>query len=136
MMSSVNPMVRKGWIELATERYSWCGLLTAEPVNFSAVSEAEGGSRLKVTWDIIESSSLRRNSNPLIFDKLEWGQRVSHVGLFSEQEGGVLGFWGSLIQPTVIERGTLSVEDEIDDYTRLGVGTFKLDALDIGIRVE
>ncbi len=135
-MSAVNATVRKGWIETATIAYSWCGLLTAEPVNFSAVSEVEGGSRLKIEWSIVESSSLRRNAKPLVFDKLEWGQRVSHVGLFNTQEGGVLGFWGALLQPTVIERGTLSVQGEIDDYTRLGVGTFKLEALDIGIRIE
>lgn len=134
MMSEVSPRVRKRWLETAANEYVFCGLMTAEPASFSTVSEATGGSRQSIQWAPVESAGFVRNANPLIFDKLDWGQRISHIALFNGQ--GDMGFWGALLQPTVIEKGTLSLEGAMDDYTRMGSGTFRIEALDIGIRLD
>ena len=136
MISEVSSVVVSDWLNLAKSKYRYAGLLTSEPSGFRSVNEATPRTRQVVNWSGTKSSGgLVVNTNELRWTGLDWGQRITHIGLFESAGIESMGFWGELSGPSVIERG-FAGDDTDNEIRRMGSGTFVIAKQQLAIRIS
>lgn len=135
MINTTSDTVKRQWLDDTKRRWLYVGLFTDEPRMFEDTSEVTGSyARQKVTWSGISNGGIMQNTNWMYFGGIDFGLRITHIGLFTDTTSNECGFYGPLQKATVVARGSL-VENADDEYKRLGLGEFWLPPKAVTIRI-
>lgn len=136
MINSVSDEVRNGWLNVTRQAWRFVGLFTEEPRMFEDTAEVTGSyARQEVSWSEPLNNGVIYNTNFLYFGGIDFGLRVTHIGVFTDKTSNTMGFYGELAKPTVISRGAIEKKENDDDYRRLGLGELWLPEKAVTIRI-